>query len=166
MQRYGIFAIFSPSKCGKSTICRKKIAKPLVGFLKSTTFASQFRKRGTHSRIAETKLGYGVIGNTTDSGPVIPGSSPGIPTNSGASRSTLKPRCFVCCDILLPLPHRQKRLNPSPPACGGYPPKHPHHHPHHSHLSHHKSSASPASKSSITRCCALGSFVPSPSTPP
>ena len=25
-------------------------------------------------------LGYGVIGNTTDSGPVIPGSSPGIPT--------------------------------------------------------------------------------------
>ena len=27
-------------------------------------------------------MGYGVIGNTTDSGPVIPGSSPGIPTKS------------------------------------------------------------------------------------
>ena len=25
-------------------------------------------------------LGYGVIGNTTDSGPVFPGSSPGTPT--------------------------------------------------------------------------------------
>ena len=27
-------------------------------------------------------LGYGVIGNTTDSGPVFPGSSPGTPTES------------------------------------------------------------------------------------
>lgn len=27
-------------------------------------------------------LGYGVIGNTTDSGPVILGSSPGIPTET------------------------------------------------------------------------------------
>ena len=33
---------------------------------------------------AERKLGYGVIGNTTDSGPVIPGSSPGIPTEKAS----------------------------------------------------------------------------------
>ena len=46
-----------------------------------TTFAPQLDKRGTLSNLAERKLGYGVIGNTTDSGPVIPGSSPGIPTN-------------------------------------------------------------------------------------
>ena len=45
-----------------------------------TTFAPHLRKRGALSEFAERKLGYGVIGNTTDSGPVIPGSSPGIPT--------------------------------------------------------------------------------------
>ena len=27
-----------------------------------------------------SKLGYGVIGNTADSGPAFPGSSPGTPT--------------------------------------------------------------------------------------
>lgn len=48
---------------------------------KYTTFASQFRKRGAHpNNCYNKKLGYGVIGNTTDSGPVILGSSPGIPT--------------------------------------------------------------------------------------
>ena len=37
-------------------------------------------EQGVLARNAEIKLGYGVIGNTTDSGPVILGSSPGIPT--------------------------------------------------------------------------------------
>ena len=46
------------------------------GLKKSSTFAPQFR-----NEVADIwKLGYGVIGNTTDSGPVILGSSPGIPT--------------------------------------------------------------------------------------
>ena len=31
---------------------------------------------------ANESLGYGVIGNTTDSGPVFPGSSPGTPTQN------------------------------------------------------------------------------------
>ena len=53
------------------------------------------RERGTLSDIAERELGYGVIGNTTDSGPVIPGSSPGIPTNNGGFRSHLKPPFFL-----------------------------------------------------------------------
>ena len=39
-------------------------------------------------------LGYGVIGNTTDSGPVILGSSPGIPT---VRQSLLKDCFFVFC---------------------------------------------------------------------
>ena len=34
-------------------------------------------------------LGYGVIGNTTDSGPVILGSSPGIPTKTKPSEPRL-----------------------------------------------------------------------------
>ena len=37
----------------------------------------------------DLSLGYGVIGNTTDSGPVFPGSSPGTPTEfSGATTSS------------------------------------------------------------------------------
>lgn len=32
-------------------------------------------------------LGYGVIGNTTDSGPVFPGSSPGTPTEDSTKRN-------------------------------------------------------------------------------
>ena len=32
-------------------------------------------------------LGYGVIGNTTDSGPVILGSSPGIPTEKNGTKA-------------------------------------------------------------------------------
>ena len=73
----------------------KKSAKPFVSFQKSATFASHFRKRGTFPRLAERKLGYGVIGNTTDSGPVIPGSSPGIPTNSGGFRNSEASVVFV-----------------------------------------------------------------------
>lgn len=64
----------------KIMFCEKKTSKLFVGFKKSSTFASQLRKRGSQPQFAEIKLGYGVIGNTTDSGPVIPGSSPGIPT--------------------------------------------------------------------------------------
>ena len=38
---------------------------------------------------ANNSLGYGVIGNTTDSGPVFPGSSPGTPTKNSA-------RIYMC----------------------------------------------------------------------
>ncbi len=69
---------------------RKKSPKPFVSFKKSTTFASQFREGGTFPDIVERKLGYGVIGNTTDSGPVIPGSSPGIPTSRKRAFETFK----------------------------------------------------------------------------
>ena len=75
---------------------KKKSPKHFVSFQKSTTFASHFRKRGTFSRIAERKLGYGVIGNTTDSGPVIPGSSPGIPTTNDAKHLTAECLAFIC----------------------------------------------------------------------
>ena len=71
--------LYGPQK-RKIAKWQKKTLNPFVSFRKSTTFASQFRKRGSHSWVAERKLGYGVIGNTTDSGPVIHGSSPCIPT--------------------------------------------------------------------------------------
>ncbi len=70
---------------------RKKNPKPFVSFRKSTTFASQFERGALFPTLLKEKLGYGVIGNTTDSGPVIPGSSPGIPTTTEASDIHLKP---------------------------------------------------------------------------
>ncbi len=54
------------------------MAKVVCSLKKSSTFAPQFRNERSETRV----LGYGVIGNTTDSGPVILGSSPGIPTLS------------------------------------------------------------------------------------
>ena len=47
---------------------------------KVRTFASQLRTRGACSRLLKQKIGIWCNGNTTDSGPVFPGSSPGIPT--------------------------------------------------------------------------------------
>ena len=44
------------------------------------------------------RLGYGVIGNTTDSGPVILGSSPSIPTIQPLSSRKALSGFFVCGD--------------------------------------------------------------------
>ena len=51
----------------------------MVGSKKSRTFAPANEKEGIFFA-CDPSLGYGVIGNTTDSGPVILGSSPDIPT--------------------------------------------------------------------------------------
>ena len=59
----------------------KKVGEIVGGSKKSATFATANENKGLFTR-AEIKLGYGVIGNTTDSGPVIIGSSPIIPTQS------------------------------------------------------------------------------------
>ena len=52
---------------------------------------------------ANNSLGYGVIGNTTDSGPVFPGSSPGTPTKNSARIYTCKfsLSLFLLCMFLL-----------------------------------------------------------------
>ena len=42
------------------------------------------------------RLGYGVIGNTTDSGPVFPGSSPGTPTKSMSHRASRSSVILFC----------------------------------------------------------------------
>ena len=44
-------------------------------------------------------LGYGVIGNTTDSGPVFPGSSPGTPT-----KRFLVDSAFLRSPFFVPVP--------------------------------------------------------------
>ena len=63
---------------------KKKLLKELGSSKESNTFAPQFGRRAEISQL----LGYGVIGNTTDSGPVILGSSPGIPTTKEQSEMT------------------------------------------------------------------------------
>ena len=65
---------------------RKKMLKSFGSKKKTSTFAALFGEREAKTY----KLGYGVIGNTTDSGPVIPGSSPGIPTKKLRSFMTSK----------------------------------------------------------------------------
>ena len=62
------------------TLQRKKRLKSFGSKKKTSTFAALFGER----EAKDIKLGYGVIGNTTDSGPVIPGSSPGIPTEKAS----------------------------------------------------------------------------------
>ena len=71
--------------------------KSFGGKKKTSTFAALFGER----EAKDIKLGYGVIGNTTDSGPVIPGSSPGIPTNRRGFRNHLKPLLFLLIYNLL-----------------------------------------------------------------
>ena len=58
----------------------KKRKKPLSVSEKAVPLHRISERGVLFQGFAERKLGYGVIGNTTDSGPVIPGSSPGIPT--------------------------------------------------------------------------------------
>ena len=53
---------------------------------KHITLQSQTKEEGVFCRM-HRQLGYGVIGNTTDSGPVILGSSPDIPTEENVNNS-------------------------------------------------------------------------------
>ncbi len=64
---------------------------------KTRTFATAFMKTEFH----DCYIGIWCNGNTTDSGPVIPGSNPGIPTANRASFSN--ERCFFgICVFLQP----------------------------------------------------------------
>ena len=56
----------------------KNTPKNLQGKAKGVTLQPYSRGHLDYNRF----LGYGVIGNTTDSGPVFPGSSPGTPTKT------------------------------------------------------------------------------------
>ena len=77
---------------------RKKaffFAKSFVSNKKMPKFAPAKRKRWHLRSRSKKRLGYGVIGNTTDSGPVILGSSPDIPTRQKTANHLVS-GFFVC----------------------------------------------------------------------
>ena len=72
---FTIFSLFSAKKCGKSLQFQKK-AVPLH---------SEMRNK----RVSLQNIGLWCNGNTADSGPAFPGSSPGSPTRERATNVAL-----------------------------------------------------------------------------
>ena len=72
---FTIFSLFSAKKCGKNLQFRKK-AVPLH---------SEMRNK----RVSLQNIGLWCNGNTADSGPAFPGSSPGSPTRERATNVAL-----------------------------------------------------------------------------
>ena len=68
---------------------QKKVRKNLQVPKNVSTFASQLRNKSLTSRLNN---GIWCNGNTADSGPAFPGSSPGIPTKS----SNISLATFFC----------------------------------------------------------------------
>ena len=64
----------------KNIACVKKKREEFCWLKKKPYLCIAIRNKGCLLRIAEIKIGIWCNGNTTDSGPVFPGSSPGIPT--------------------------------------------------------------------------------------
>lgn len=64
----------------------EKSAEKFCRFKKTSTFALAIEKKN----ISFADIGIWCNGNTTDSGPVIPGSSPGIPTHTVRHLSVMK----------------------------------------------------------------------------
>ena len=61
----------------------KKVPKNFASFRKSCTFAPANQNK----RVLKTKFGVWCNGNTADSGPAFPGSSPGTPTKKIAKQT-------------------------------------------------------------------------------
>ena len=76
LQSYSII-LKKRQKVEKNAFFYKKVPKNFASFEKSTTFAPAIRNK----RVLKTKFGVWCNGNTADSGPAFPGSSPGTPTN-------------------------------------------------------------------------------------
>ena len=75
LQSYSII-LKKRQKVEKIAFFYKKVPKNFASFEKSTTFAPAIRNK----RVLKTKFGVWCNGNTADSGPAFPGSSPGTPT--------------------------------------------------------------------------------------
>ena len=97
----GFFVIFTGiregSKTARAPIFRektKKWRKNLVVSRITPTFAAVIERASGMPQIIQA-IGVWCNGNTTDSGPVFPGSSPGTPTKAAASFT-------ACCDALPP----------------------------------------------------------------
>ena len=70
-------------KQGKFAFFYKKVPKNFVSFKKSCTFAPAFQK-------CTASFGVWCNGNTADSGPAFPGSSPGTPTTKSAKSLVIR----------------------------------------------------------------------------
>ena len=75
LQSYSII-LKKRQKVEKIAFFYKKVSKNFANSEKSTTFAPAIRNK----RVLKTKFGVWCNGNTADSGPAFPGSSPGTPT--------------------------------------------------------------------------------------
>ena len=75
LQSYSII-LKKRQKAEKIAFFYKKVPKNFASFEKSTTFAPAIQNK----RVLKTKFGVWCNGNTADSGPAFPGSSPGTPT--------------------------------------------------------------------------------------
>ena len=82
LQSYSII-LKKRQKVEKIAFFYKKVPKNFASFEKSTTFAPAIRNK----RVLKTKFGVWCNGNTADSGPAFPGSSPGTPTEESAKHS-------------------------------------------------------------------------------
>ena len=87
LQSYSII-LKKRQKVEKIAFFYKKVPKNFASFEKSTTFAPAIRNK----RVLKTKFGVWCNGNTADSGPAFPGSSPGTPTKRIANMAVL----FFC----------------------------------------------------------------------
>ena len=97
----GFFVIFTgireDSKTARAPIFRektKKWRKNLVVSRITPTFAAVIERASGMPQIIQA-IGVWCNGNTTDSGPVFPGSSPGTPTKAAASFNRSLPRFFL-----------------------------------------------------------------------
>ena len=90
LQRYANY-MKNHSKSIKIEFFQKKVGKNFGDTKKSCTFAPANEIINDSSA---KHIGIWCNGNTTDSGPVIPGSSPGIPT--GQHLSEMEDAFFVC----------------------------------------------------------------------
>lgn len=82
----------------------EKSAEKFCRFKKTSTFALAIEKKN----ISFADIGIWCNGNTTDSGPVIPGSSPGIPTHTVRHLSVMKGVFFVYRNSVLWSIHNNK----------------------------------------------------------
>ena len=104
---FGNNSTFKSSKYTKDKYSCKKNSPKLAQFHKKPYLCTAIENERCSTQDAETNLGIWCNGNTTDSGPVFPGSSPGIPTkkrlHSGVSffcLFTIYPSLLSDADIL------------------------------------------------------------------
>ena len=93
LQSYSII-LKKRQKVEKIAFFYKKVPKNFASFRKSCTFAPAKRNKS----VLKAKFGVWCNGNTADSGPAFPGSSPGTPTKENRRKwaDSLVSSFFIC----------------------------------------------------------------------